>query len=197
MRIAVSGSHSTGKSSLIAGFIAKCPEYIQEPEAYEVLADEVDHAFFEDPSPECLRALLDHTIGRLELYEAGARVIFERCPVDYLAYAEAASSNWGKAAAAAFLAEAAVRVRESLRRLEWVVFLPLSSKGAIGRRPGENEPHRRAVDNALRRALLDDAHDLFEDASSAGVLELVGEHDTRLARLTRLVKQAPVAAGAP
>ena len=30
MRIAVSGSHSTGKSTLIAAFVAECPQYAYE-----------------------------------------------------------------------------------------------------------------------------------------------------------------------
>ena len=44
MRIAVSGSHSVGKSTLIAGFLSRHPEYAHEPEAFEVLADDVELA---------------------------------------------------------------------------------------------------------------------------------------------------------
>ena len=39
MRLAISGSHGTGKSTLIAAFVDLRPEFRYEPEAYEALAD--------------------------------------------------------------------------------------------------------------------------------------------------------------
>lgn len=41
MRVAVSGSHGTGKSTLIAAFAAKRSQSAREPETYEVLGDEI------------------------------------------------------------------------------------------------------------------------------------------------------------
>ena len=63
MRVAVSGSHSTGKSTLIAAFLAKCPEYVHEPEAYEELADDIALLASEGPDIEGLTALLVHTVS--------------------------------------------------------------------------------------------------------------------------------------
>jgi hypothetical protein len=38
VRVAVSGSHSVGKSTLIAAFLSRHPEYAHEPEAPEFAA---------------------------------------------------------------------------------------------------------------------------------------------------------------
>jgi hypothetical protein len=37
MRVAVSGTHNTGKSTLIAAFLAERPQYAHEPQAYEAI----------------------------------------------------------------------------------------------------------------------------------------------------------------
>src|SRR5687768_7405519 len=92
MRVAISGSHSTGKSTLIAAFLAKCPEYVHEPEAYEELADDIALLGSEGPDIDGLTALLLHTVSAVGRHGAGAAVIFERSPVDYLAYAMATRS---------------------------------------------------------------------------------------------------------
>ena len=65
MRVAVSGSHSTGKSTLIAAFVDLRPQYLYEPEAYETLADDVALTAAEGPSPDGLqraRALADQSL---------------------------------------------------------------------------------------------------------------------------------------
>ena len=77
MRVAVSGSHATGKSTLIAAFLARRPEYAHEPEAYETLADDIDLTSSEGPTPEALRALLDFTVAEVASRDAGSSVIFE------------------------------------------------------------------------------------------------------------------------
>ncbi len=85
MRVAVSGSHGTGKSTLIAAFLEEHPAYVHEPEAFESLADGIELTPSEGPTPEGLHALLEHTIATVCLHKPGALVVLERSPVDYLA----------------------------------------------------------------------------------------------------------------
>jgi predicted ATPase len=88
MKVAVSGAHGTGKSTLIAGFLERRPEYLDEPEAFETLADDIGLSEGDEPTVEDLRALLEFTVSVLTTHTA-EHVIFERSPVDYLAYAAA------------------------------------------------------------------------------------------------------------
>ena len=187
MRVAVSGSHSTGKSTLIGAFAAKRPEYAYEPEAYEVLADDIALISSEGPDPEGLAALLEYTASVLTNHGRGASVIFERSPVDYLAYA-AATRSMTTSERAEFMGAHVPTVRDSVRNLEMIVLLPVSSKGHIVSRPGEDERFRKRVDDELRRALIDDDYELFVGRDAPVVLELSPFPDQQLVELMRLTE---------
>lgn len=185
MRIAVSGSHGTGKSTLITAFLARRPDYLHEAEAYEALADEIDIPFSEGPTPEGLEALLACTNTAVTQYSPGALVVFERSPVDYLAYAAASGRAWPSGLAQAFLAAAIPLVKASVRNLDLIAFLGASRNG-IAARPDENPRFRRRVDEALRRALFDDEYDLFDGSHAPRVVELPASPERHLAELMRL-----------
>ena len=115
------------------------------------------------------------------------RVVFERSPVDYLAYAAASRSAWQSAAVAEFLSAHVPIVKASLRQLELIVYLPVSPDGPEGR-PGEDERFRRRVDRCLRRALLEDEYDLLDDRDAPAVVELPPQPERQLAELVRLTE---------
>lgn len=160
MRIAVSGSHGAGKSTLIAAFLERRPDYVHEPEAFETVGDDVDFAGDDGPEPEGLHALIEHTVRTVAAYAPGARVVHERSPADYVAYA-AASRAWPRDERRAFVGEHLPAVRAGLACLDVIVLLPLLAERPA--RPGEDERFRRRVDEQLRRVLLDDEHDLLGD----------------------------------
>jgi hypothetical protein len=185
VRVAVSGSHGTGKSTLIAAFLERRPGYVYEPEAYEALADDVALTFSEGPTSDGLEALLQYTVSAVADHAAGACVVFERSPVDYLAYAAASRRSWPSGAASEFLARHIPVVRASLRDLDLIALLPVSLRGPIAPRPDEDARFRKRVDERLRRALIDDDYDLFANASPR-VVELSPFPDRQLAELIRL-----------
>lgn len=190
MRIAVSGAHSTDKSStLIAAFVARCPQYVCEPEAYEVLAEDIALTPSEGPNSEGLAALLEYTISVLEDHQRRVSVVFERSPVDYLAYA-AATRSMAASERADFLRLYVPTVRAAVRNLDLIVLLPASGEGSVASRPGENERFRDRVDEELRRALIDDYYDLFEGRDTPLVLELSPSPDRQLAELMRRAEAA-------
>ena len=186
MRLAVSGSHGTGKTTLVAAFLDACPGYHHEPEAFETLGDEVEMTS-EGPTPEGLERLLEHTLSVVGVYAEGASVVFERSPVDYLAYA-AASKNW-PSGRESFLEAFVPRVRLAIRNLDVIAFLPLPAPGSIDERAGEDRRFRKRVDAALRSALLDDEYDLFDDPAAPTVAELPRAPDRRLGALRRLARE--------
>jgi hypothetical protein len=190
MRVAVSGSHSTGKSTLIAAFLERRPEYVHEPEAYEALADQIELIPEEGPTPEDLEALLRYTVAAVARHAPGARVVFERSPVDYLAYAAASRRAWPPGSPTDFLKTFVPVVRASVSHLDLIALLPASRQGPITARADEDERFRRSVHQKLSAALLDDEYDLFEDRDRPRVVELSPLPERQLADLIRLTAVA-------
>jgi hypothetical protein len=187
-RIAVSGSHSTGKSTLIAAFVDLRRQYLHEPEAYETLADDVALTSSEGPSPDGLQSLLDYTIAAVSRQGPDACVIFERSPVDYLAYAAACRDAWSAPFTREFLAAAVPAVRSSLRHLDLIALLPVSDAGPIRPRRDEDERFRKRVGDKLRRALIDDEYDLLDDRDLPRVVELSPLPARQITELMRLTE---------
>jgi hypothetical protein len=79
VRIALSGTHCTGKSTLAEDFVAAHPEYVHEPEPYEWLVE----WYGERPDFE---RQLEFSVERWRGHARGANVIVERSPLDFLAY---------------------------------------------------------------------------------------------------------------
>lgn len=86
MRIAISGTHCCGKSTLIEAFRLRHRDYVHEPEAYEALQEFYGEGFGDEPTADDFYRQLEYQVDRLRQYGVGDRVIFERSPVDYLAY---------------------------------------------------------------------------------------------------------------
>ncbi len=116
-----------------------------------------------------------------------ADVVFERSPIDYLAYAAASGSAWPQGDRQQFLAAHSPTVRRSIRDLDLVAYVPLSATRP-GRRRGEDRRFRRRVDLWLRRALLDDVYELFADGRPPRIVELPAVPDRQLGALTRLLE---------
>lgn len=87
MRIAVSGTHFMGKSTLINDFIKTHPEYRCKVEAYYKLQDEETMELSLEPTLDSLIEQLDYSIEQLNSCANECNIIFDRCPIDYIAYA--------------------------------------------------------------------------------------------------------------
>src|SRR5215813_6630216 len=129
MKIAISGTHCVGKSTLIDAFLSTYPKFNHEPEAYEALQDECGESFAADPSAEDFHRQLEYNLERIACYQSDDLVIFERCPVDYLAYL-LALADLGRDHEARTILERALSVAcQAVQQLDMIVFLP--AKGMI------------------------------------------------------------------
>ena len=172
MRIAVSGTHGSGKTTLIEAFVARHPEYAYEPEPYTVLSEIHGEQFAAEPSVEDFERQLEFHVETLARYEENADVVFERAPVDFLAYMLAIADR----------DDAIETVREALTFLDVVVFLPLDARAPIDVGADEDLELRAAVDEGLRDILLDDAFGLFSEPRPV-VIEARGSVQQRVAAI--------------
>ena len=84
MRIAISGSHRTGKSTLLEELSERLPRYSTVEEPY-VLLEEEGYSFATPPTLEDYEAQLERSLECMKL--PGRDILFDRCPADFLGYA--------------------------------------------------------------------------------------------------------------
>ena len=145
MRIAVSGTHGVGKSTLIDEFLRTHQEFVHEPEPYTVMVEDFGEEFSEEPNVEDFRRQLEFNIERVRQHAPEEKVIYERCPVDFLAYIDALEPK----SVEAFLSP----VAKAVQNLDLIVYLPLEDDHAI---ESEYPKLQKAVDRRLNTMLLDD-----------------------------------------
>lgn len=163
MRIAVSGTHASGKTTLIEAFVARHPEYAFEPEPYAVLTEIHGDQFAHPPTVDDFQRQLAFQIETLERFGPGDNVIFERAPADFLAYMIAIGE----------CEDSADVVREAMAHFDLIVFLPLDARAPIDVGMDEDLELRDAVDDVLRDILLDDAGPLVIEARGSVKQRLV------------------------
>jgi predicted ATPase len=170
MRIAVSGTHGVGKSTLIDEFLRQHPEFVHEPEPYTVMVEELGEEFSAEPCVEDFRRQFEFNIERLQQHAPGENVIYERCPVDFLAYIHALEPR----SAEALIDQAS----EALQHLDLIVYLPFDETSS-----GDEYPKlQRAVDHTLSSIFREDQFGIMSSTTTI-VAEVEGATDQRLRTL--------------
>lgn len=173
MRIVVSGTHASGKSTLVSDFSSEHPEYAVFGDPFDELLDG-----FEDAGPASFAAQLRVAASRLRR-ASEARLIAERGPLDFLAYLLAWSELGRGGIGSETIASAARIAAAAMEAVDLLILLP-----AAGIRvPGDEDPE-------LREAMQDQLYELCDDPDLVGaarVVELAGDPVTRLRQLEELV----------
>jgi len=153
VRIAFSGSHQVGKSTLLQHVAVVFPRYTTVDEPYYLL-EEDGYECADPPSIDDFQAQLERSLAELEdSQEQGQRdVLFDRSPVDILAYLLAHED------AAGFSPDDwLVRTRHAVRTLDLVVFVPIEESDRIRLPSSQDAGYRLAVHERLHELLVDDA----------------------------------------
>lgn len=169
MRIAVSGTHCSGKSTLVQDLADALPKYSTVEEPYLLLVEE-GYEFAEMPSVEDFELQLERSIEYLE--EGEPNVLFDRCPADLLAYLLTHPD-----AAAFDLRRWLPRIRAAMRNLDLVIFLPVEARDRITLPSSEDVALRMEVDAELKEVLLEDSFDF-----DVNVIEVTGARQERVRR---------------
>jgi predicted ATPase len=148
MRIAVSGAHRTGKTTLAEELCRALPGYAAVEEPYHLLEEE-GHEFAEMPSLEDFELQLERSIEVL-LEDEDDR-IFDRCPADLLAYLITHRDCGGFD-----IARWLPRVRKAMERLDLIVFVPVEQPDRMTVSDPADAELRRLVDEEIREIVLED-----------------------------------------
>ena len=179
MRIALSGTHRSGKSTLLEQLSEQLPDHATVEEPYWMLEEEGYEAA-DPPTIEDFQAQLEKS---LECLEEGVRdVLFDRCPADILAYLETHpdagsfdADDWRE------------RVLASMQTLDLVIFVPIEAPDRIAVAAHEDRQQRLAVHDRLEALLVDD-----ELGTDVEVLRVEGDLGRRVEQV--LARAAPATA---
>ena len=194
MRIAVSGSHSLGKSTIVNDWMAQHPGFLREEEPFRALGLYGPYEIlFRDASTKLHNGIqLFYNISRIHRYENFADdVIFDRAPVDYLAYSQYTANQGSTDIDDAFVESMVPAVRESLDHLDILAFVPRSEDWPVtmeddGIRPVDYA-YRDEVDAIFKQIYREGRFQVFPEKNSPFLVELGGSRETRLSQLQEAI----------
>jgi hypothetical protein len=170
MRIAISGSHATGMSTLVAELAHRVVGLTVIDEPYYCLEDE-GYAFATPPTAQDFEALVERSILLLMQGRQGP-VVFDRSPADYLAYLAARRD----VEAEYDLPRVIAALATAMKTLDLVIFVPVERPDRVA--CAEAPRLRRRVNDLLHAMLIEGAWG-FE----VPVLEVSGAVAHRLAQV--------------
>lgn len=169
MRVGISGTHGTGKTTLAQALCAHLPGHVAADEPYYLLEAE-GYEFGFPPSPEDYLALLARSVRSMSSPPLRPGVVFDRTPLDYLAYLAATGADLpGEVGAAA--------LRPAFARLDLLAITLITPETERVLPAAELPRFRAGMNDALLELVYDDPLDAWEDVP---VLELSGPLDGRL-----------------
>jgi predicted ATPase len=156
MRIAVSGAHRTGKTTLVEELARALPAYSAVDEPYYLLEEE-GHEFAEMPSLEDFELQLERSIECIA--ESEKNMLFDRCPADLLAYL-LTHDNADRLDVEPWLS----RARKAMQQLDLIVFIPVENPDRVIVSAANERRLRRRVDEEIREIVLGDRWEFGVDA---------------------------------
>lgn len=167
MRIAISGTHFTGKSTLISVLLKHFPNFTSVEEPYFLL-EEQGYEFSHPPSVEDFERQLEVSVR--SIMESQKNTFFDRCPLDCLAYALALGDvdveSWTQ------------KMENAIQLLDIIVYLPIELRIPIPE--SEDLELREDVDENLQDLLLNDSLGILKDTE---VIEVMGSIEKRIRML--------------
>jgi hypothetical protein len=180
MRIGISGTHGTGKTTLAEALCAHLPGHVIAEEPYYLL-EEAGYEFGFPPSLDDYRAQLARSLRTLSDPAALPKIVFDRTPLDYLAYLAATGADPEREADTP-------AVRSALATLDLLVITVITPETEQVLPPSELPELRSEMSEALLELVYADPLNVCGDVP---VLELDGRLNDRLAAVLAALGQHP------
>lgn len=145
MKIAFTGTHRVGKTTLAELLHESMPDFDLIPEPYHELA-ETGFVFAEIPSIDDYVAQIEYSFKRVKSNKGN--VIFDRCPVDLLAYIQAMDESYN-------IESLYNRVQTVMKEIDLLIFVPIEEPDLIGCPESALQGLRTQVNDILRDIIGD------------------------------------------
>ncbi len=145
MKIAVTGTHRVGKTTLAEKLYESFPDYEYYTEPYFEL-EETGYIFAEMPTADDYLAQLEYSIKQIARNSNNA--IFDRCPVDLFAYIQATDKSLN-------LQSIFSKVQNTIDKLDLLIFVPIETPDVILYSESELPELRYQVNDILSDLISD------------------------------------------
>ena len=151
MRLAISGTTHSGKSTLLKSFLHTWKNYESPVNSYRDILKEkgLDHS--KATTPETQTVILDHLIDTVQGKGLDDKIVYDRCPLDALVYTLWAHEKGIEGFDKDFVTDQIAMTRESMRSLD-IIFLTRfdDSQAIVAKEDGSRETDEefiKEVDN--------------------------------------------------
>jgi predicted ATPase len=185
MKIDVSGTHCTGKSTYVQDFLKNWKNYSTPEKSYRDYIKEKNLPHSKEGTEESQKIILDALIDQQQAYSKDDNVIFDRCVLDNLAYSSWLNLN-GKVSDK-FLDESRILVRETLKMFDVIFYFPITKVSPIKLEEDElrdNDPvYRQEIDNIFNifvESFRSGDGRVFPADDTAPIIEIFGNREERI-----------------
>jgi predicted ATPase len=194
MRIAISGTACQGKTTLINDIKKEWPSYTIVDSSYRKIIKEKNAAHSKDTTPELQWDILNSMIDDLQKNgDKGNKVLFDRCPFDNIVYTIWANARDNEKFTDDFVQKCIPLVRESMRYLDIIFFLPITKVAPVSIEQREDreidEQYIKEIDNIFKSIVYQQQRTgvsvFLPKDDSPGIIEVFGKPYERI----HLIKQ--------
>jgi len=152
MKIAITGAHRVGKTTLAERLLESLTDYEYKPEPYYEL-EETGYVFSETPNLDDYMLQLEYSIDQIS--KSDNNVIFDRCPIDILAYIYATNKSEN-------IQSLFYKVQCIMTEIDHIVFVPIEEPDLIFCPESELPILRYQVNEILNDWMKDFGKDTIE-----------------------------------
>ena len=131
MRIAFSGTGNSGKSTLVKSFLYTWDTFVTPDKTYRDVIEEkkLDHS--SKTTTKTQSEILNFMIDQLQSYTKDDKVVYDRCPLDNIAYSMWCNEKGIKGFTKKFVTKQITLMRESMRYLDIIFLCRFDEKQSI------------------------------------------------------------------
>jgi len=195
MRIALIGAHSVGKSTLVEQFLKEWPMYKRPEKTYRDIIKEKNLNINMQGDKESQRAILNALVDEVQLASTSddKHIIFDRCPVDNMAYTLWHYAKDTEGFTSEFVMDCKDIAALSLKHIDLVFYVPARKEIPITPREGRetDETFREEIDNifdSLVNSYEKNTGAFFPSEDCPAVIRLEGPPDMRIPQIKLYIK---------
>jgi hypothetical protein len=191
MRIAFCGTANTGKSTLVRDFLTVWHMYSTPQKSYRDVIVERGLGHSKGVTKQGQQQILDFMVEQMKGKTPEDNVVYDRCPIDNIIYSMWANDKQQGDIDDEFIASCIPMVRESIKDLDIIFWLPFNESIAIqnDNMRETDELYIREIDNIFemvyKQFLYNDKFPLFDSQDRPAMIEI-----TKTARHERLLEIA-------